>query len=64
MDLLIRKKVSARLVTFYSELKKIVSYFKPDFVEQILIPRLYSCLKSKVSGVEIIVEVIVILLSK
>jgi len=64
MDLLIRKKVTAWLMVFYTELKKIVAWFRPDFVEQILIPRLYSCLKNKVFGVETIVEIVVLLLSK
>ncbi len=45
-------------------MKKVEECFSSDFVEGVLLPKLYLCLKGKVAGVEMVVELVVMLLSR
>ncbi len=64
LDLIIKKKVSVWIVTLLSALKDVCSFFSSDFIESTLLPKLYSSLRAKISGREILIEMIVLLLSQ
>ena len=50
LDLLIKQKVSVWITTVIESLKDLIPNFSSEFTDSILLPKLYSLLRAKTSG--------------
>ena len=64
LDLLIKNKLSAWITSFLGALKDVCINFSSEFIESSLLPKLYTCLRAKISGVDTIIEIIALILAE
>lgn len=50
LNLLMGKKVSSWITDYFKMVSNCAEYFAPAFLEQFLLPKLYSCLRGKAPG--------------
>lgn len=64
LGLLLTKKNSSWLNNFYNCIKNCYECFSSEFIEHTLLPKLYTCLRNKTPSLEVVVETVIILISR
>ena len=64
LNFLLTRKISKRIEAFLLSITECYKYFSAEFIEVTLAPRLYACLKNKLSNPSLLVELIVKLITR